>query len=103
MRKVIALAVLLACCAFAQQTIPVIQQQGPGTPPAGNCAFSAQIGNMWNQIGGSTNGSFICAQTGNGTLPQFGWVPFQLQPAGSGTTGTLTVAAGKAAVISNSA
>jgi hypothetical protein len=100
MKKAITLAVLLTCCAFAQQILPVNQQQGAGAPPAGNCAYPAQVGNMWNSIGGSTNPSYICEQTGNGTLPTFGWIPFTLS---SGTsTGTISVAAGKAAVINNS-
>ena len=102
MKKIIALAVFLACCASAQQILAVTQQQGGGTPPAGNCAYGPQVGNFWNQIGGSTNGAFVCEQTGNSTLPTFAWVPIQLQPAGSGTTGTLAVANGKAAAISNS-
>lgn len=101
--KALALAVFLVCCAFGQQILPVNQQQGSGsTPPAGNCAYAAQVGNFWNQIGGAANVSYICQQTGNGTLPTFGWSPIQLQASGSGTTGTLTVASGKAAAINNS-
>ena len=103
--KTIAIAVFLVCFASAQQIIPVNQQQGITTPPLGNCAYLAQVGNMWNQIGNSSNVSYICEQTGtaaNGAQPTFGWVPIQLQPVGSGTTGTISVANGKAATISNS-
>ncbi len=100
MKKAITLAVLLACCAFAQQILPVNQQQGAGAPPAGNCAYAAQVGNMWNSIGGSTNAAYLCQQNGNGTLPTFGWTPVSL--SSSTNTGSVSVAAGKAAVISNS-
>lgn len=98
-QKVIALVVLLACCAFAQQTLAVIQQQGIGAPQAGTCAYPAQVGNFWNSIGGSTNAAYLCQQNGNGTLPTFGWTPISLS---SGTnTGNVVVAAGKTFTVSN--
>ena len=103
---IFAVIALSTVSAFAQSAPALAQLAGFTAPPAGRCADASNVGSTYNQLGNPSNGFvglYNCQQTGASGLgtPSYGWVPLAMQPS-TGTTGTISVANGKAAVVSNS-
>lgn len=105
MKKLFAV-LLFSVCASAQ-LIPTPQFYSSGeAPPIGFCVGPPQLGNFWIRTGEPANafvGTYQCQQSGASTLGAgaYSWVALAKQGS-SPTTGTISVANGKAAVISNS-
>jgi len=102
MKKLLTLFILGAAIAAAQSSPAFGVFQGLAAPTSRPCFDSANVGSIYTQI--APNGlTFACQQNGASSLGAgaFSWVPVAVQ-ASTGTSGTITVAAGKAAAISNS-
>lgn len=104
--KVFALFLLVAACALAQPVPNPNFTTGSGAPDVGKCGDQVNIFSVYIQTQDPANGfsgPYFCLQTGAGSLGAgaYSWKAMATQPA-TPTTGTVSVANGKAAVISNS-
>lgn len=104
--KLLALLFLITACCFAQPVPYPNFSSGSGTPNVGLCNGPVNISNVYIQTQDPANGFsgvYFCLQTGGATLGSgaYTWKAMATQP-GTPTTGTVSVANGKAAVISNS-
>lgn len=104
--SLVALAAILTLSGWAQSSPAIAQLSGFDAPPAGRCADAANVGSTYDRLGNPSNGfvgRYFCQQTGASSLGtgSYGWVAVVQQPT-TPTTGTLSVANGKAAVVSNS-
>lgn len=104
----ITLAVIFSLSAAAQPSNPAVSTQyGFDTPNPGGCG-SANVGSQFIRSGdrsGNYTGEYRCVQTGPQSLgaAAYEWLGVAYAPPGTtATTGTLQVANGKTAVISNS-
>ena len=96
--KLLALLLVIACCAWAQSAPSLNNTFGSESPfttlgaiSAGPCQSQANVGSVYHQSEDPANGfsgAFICTQSGpvTGTTGGFGWATLLISPPG--TTGT---------------
>ena len=102
LKSIIALFVFAAGGAFAQSAPAFSFQQGFQPITQRYCQTTQNVGSIYTVIGvaGGVQ-SYLCQQTGAASLGQgaFAWQPIQITSSSGG--GTLVVASGKTATISN--
>ncbi len=107
MKKLFAILFLIAAYASAQSAPARQTYASFGTPPTGTCADASNLGSFYFELGNPTNGftgTYVCQQTGDpGKLGggAFTWTALATQGT-TPTTGTISVANGKAFSVLNS-
>lgn len=104
--KIIILSLVAAACALAQPVPYPNFSSGSSAPDVGKCGDQVNIASVYVRTQDPANGfsgPYFCLQTGASSLGAgaYGWKAMATQSS-SPTTGTISVANGKAAVINNS-
>src|SRR5690348_6097421 len=90
-KQIISLFVIFAGLMFGQSAPNFTISAGTDPVTKRYCNDQTNAGSIYTLIQNPTNGfsgTYVCLQTGGGTIPTFGWVPFQNQSS-TATTGTL--------------